>query len=997
MRPASRSIIAISNQTPIAIVGGGKFCKQLLELLLSDCFPGKKPEILGVADIDDQAVGIHYARQNGIYTTDDYRDLYRLKGLRVLIEITNNPKIASDISNTKPDGIQLIDQIKSRTLWSSLLIEAEKAKILQVVEQKKMSRADMVSLFTRFADNVGQLVQGRCERYETIERELNRNKKELDQIIEGNIIPTFVINQEHIVTHWNRACEKLTGFPAEKVIGTRDQWKPFRKKKRPTMADLVLDGINRKDALKYYGKKWNRSSLIDGAYEAEEFFPDLGEDGLWLFFTAAPIKGAEGQIIGAIETLQDRTSLKKAAEETIRQNKMLTAAQQEMAQVIEGSSVPTFVINKDHMVTHWNRAMEKLSGYKAEDIVGTNKQWVPFWKTERPSMADAILDKFSEEKIRSLYQGKWRQSSLTRGGYEAEMFLPNLGKNGKWCWFTAAPILDTNGKTVGVIETLWDKTEDKQAEEERKRRNHELQTLCSIYQTLGAPLDIDFRINLTIRQIAEILESDFLCIYLTGKDGLYHLKYNYGVCGNICRKMPIADKNSMIYKVAQKGRLSIFKNLDFSKNSELQMLNSENLKSVAYVPIFDREKNTFGIIRSGSRSVKKYTDAQKNLLELTGNRIGVAIENSILQEELKEKVYFQSKLIRSSNNGIVATDHTWKIVVFNPEAQELFGLRHQDVVDKIDARDIFPEEVIDSLLKDRPTARSLEDQPWEETAIRSNDQTLIPVMYSGALLYSGGKVMGSVVFFQDLREIKRLERELIHSEQLAAVGQTVAGMAHCIKNILNGYKGGSYLLNVGIDSNNFDKVKNGWEMIQRNIDRTSNLVMDLLSYSKEREPEFQWSQPNEIVADVMDVVAENAAEHAVTLVKDLSPAVGNMMLDERSVHRCLMNLVSNAIDACYFDDTAGKKYQVTIKTSIEDNVSLRLDVKDNGTGMDEEIKSRLFMSFFSTKGVKGTGLGLLVTRKLIEEHGGTIDVSSTPGKGTVFSIRIPIRQDDAND
>ena len=394
---------------------------------------------------------------------------------------------------------------------------------------------------------------------------------------------------------------------------------------------------------------------------------------------------------------------------------------------------------------------------------------------------------------------------------------------------------------------------------------------------------------------------------------------------------------------------------------------------------------------------KKYTDEEKNLLELTGNRIGVAIENSILQEELSEKVYFQSKLIKSSNNGIIATDNTWKIIVFNPEAQVLFGYDSNDVVGKMDARDIFPQKVMDSLLRNQDTAKPIDEMPWEEATIAVSDRIKIPVMFSGTLLYRAGKIMGSVVFFQDLREIKRLEKELIHSEQAAAVGQTVAGMAHCIKNILNGFKGGSYLLNIGIDKSNSGKIKNGWRMIQRNIDRTSNLVLDLLTYSKEREPEIERCVPNDIVDDVMEVMAENAAEHEVELVKDLSPEIDEVMLDPKSLHRCLTNIVSNAIDACYFDDNVTKKHRVEIKTALEDDAYIRFEIKDNGAGMSDEVKSKLFKSVFSTKGAKGTGLGLLVTRKLIEEHDGAIDVSSTLGEGTVFMMRFPLKTNGEKD
>ena len=111
-------------------------------------------------------------------------------------------------------------------------------------------------------------------------------------------------------------------------------------------------------------------------------------------------------------------------------------------------------------------------------------------------------------------------------------------------------------------------------------------------------------------------------------------------------------------------------------------------------------------------------------------------------------------------------------------------------------------------------------------------------------------MVGTVAFFQDMREIKRLEKELLKSERLAAIGQTVSGLAHGIKNILHGLKGGSYLVDIGIQKNETEKLKKGWDMIKRNIGRTSNLAMDLLSYSKEREPELEACFPNEIAGDV---------------------------------------------------------------------------------------------------------------------------------------------------
>ena len=159
----------------------------------------------------------------------------------------------------------------------------------------------------------------------------------MSQIVQGSTIPTFVINKDHIVTHWNKACEKLTGYSAAELVGTNKQWVPFRPKKRPIMADLILDQVKEEDVWRYYGTKWQKSVLIEGAYEAEEFFPHLGQEGKWLFFTAAPIKGPDGTLVGAIETLWDKTEDKKAEEERRRHNRELAESEKTLSQIIQGS------------------------------------------------------------------------------------------------------------------------------------------------------------------------------------------------------------------------------------------------------------------------------------------------------------------------------------------------------------------------------------------------------------------------------------------------------------------------------------------------------------------------------------------------------------------------------------------------------------------------------------------------------------------------------------
>jgi diguanylate cyclase (GGDEF)-like protein/PAS domain S-box-containing protein len=153
-------------------------------------------------------------------------------------------------------------------------------------------------------------------------RQLEESGKRLSQIVEGSSVPTFVIDNKHVVTHWNKACKNLTGIRARDVIETRKQWSAFYSSKRPVMADLIVDKIRDEGIAKYYGSKYKKSVIVDGAYEAEDYFPDLGKQGKWLFITSAPLKDIDDNITGAIETLQDITE-RKQAEELMRESERI--------------------------------------------------------------------------------------------------------------------------------------------------------------------------------------------------------------------------------------------------------------------------------------------------------------------------------------------------------------------------------------------------------------------------------------------------------------------------------------------------------------------------------------------------------------------------------------------------------------------------------------------------------------------------------------------------
>jgi len=325
----------------------------------------------------------------------------------------------------------------------------------------------------------------------------------LRSIVQGFSIPAFVIGRDHKVLYWNKALEQLSKIPADDVVGTNGQWRAFYDEARPCMADLLIDGALDRMA-KWYEGKYAKSDLLEDAYEATDFFSDLGENGKWLRFTAALIRDSQGRTVGAVETLEDVTE-RITAERAVREG------ERRLFSVIEGSPTPTFVVGLDHKLIYWNRALEKLSRIPAEEVIGTNQQWRAFYAQERPCMADLLVDQ-SLETIPEWYQGV-SKSKLLDETFEAEGFFPDLGDGGRWLRFTAAAIRSSRGVLVGAIETLEDVTERKLADHNLRESENMLQNIFQGFSIPAFVIGRDHKVilwNRALERLSGIRAEDML-------------------------------------------------------------------------------------------------------------------------------------------------------------------------------------------------------------------------------------------------------------------------------------------------------------------------------------------------------------------------------------------------------------------------------------------------------------------------------------------------------
>jgi signal transduction histidine kinase len=231
----------------------------------------------------------------------------------------------------------------------------------------------------------------------------------------------------------------------------------------------------------------------------------------------------------------------------------------------------------------------------------------------------------------------------------------------------------------------------------------------------------------------------------------------------------------------------------------------------------------------------------------------------------------------------------------------------------------------------------------------------------------------------------------LQSERLAAVGQTIATLSHHIKNILQGIRGGSYLIDMGLKEKDEAVVRRGWTIVEKNQNKIYNLVMDMLSFSKDREPALEPADLNETVADVVELMQSRAQEMGVELAWQPGTNVPSVLIDPEGIHRAVLNIVTNAIDAS--EEKPGARVLVT--TGWDEKTSTaRVTINDNGVGVPEDDLASIFQIFASTKGSRGTGLGLPVSQKIVREHGGKITVTSQLGQGAQFEIELPQRKSD---
>lgn len=417
--------------------------------------------------------------------------------------------------------------------------------------------------------------------------------------------------------------------------------------------------------------------------------------------------------------------------------------------------------------------------------------------------------------------------------------------------------------------------------------------------------------------------------------------------------------------------ISDLRKIDSSAQRFLSLIN--DVVNFARVQAGERPEGdaseTLSIVKDAVKTIRPM-EADSALQISGGGDLLIVDDNEINRDLLTRHLQRQGHNVTVAENGRQALEiiqtHTFDLVLLDIMMPEINGYQVlQHLKNHETWRDI-PVIMISALGELESVVRCIE-MGAEDYLFKPFDPVLLRARIGACL------------------EKKRLrDRAKEQQQRLAEMGENIAGLAHCVKNLLNGFKGGEYLVNRAIKKQDLGMIGKGWSMVEKNIARTSKLVLDMLTYVKDRELEYSEVNLNNLIDEAKEVLSLQADKVGVEIKTKTDENLNKVTLDSKGILRCLVNLIGNGIDAC--SEQGGV---VAVETRLDSDDYFELAVSDTGCGMDQDTLKVLFRKFFSTKGSQGTGLGLSVVQQIVKDHQGSITVKSELGQGTTFSLRLP--------
>jgi PAS domain S-box-containing protein len=387
----------------------------------------------------------------------------------------------------------------------------------------------------------------------------------------------------------------------------------------------------------------------------------------------------------------------------------------------------------------------------------------------------------------------------------------------------------------------------------------------------------------------------------------------------------------------------------------------------------------------------RFNDQRRDELALlAGSFDTMTTELSSALSALSHTRDYLQGIVENSADMIITVDPDGFIRTFNTGAERILGYDRTEVVGKrIEMLFADPSER-DAAIAQLKHSDSVIN--YETHFLTKRGEVRDVILTLSRLRTPDGASIGTIGISKDLTREKELQRELLLKAKLAAIGQAITGIQHCLKNMVGSLQGGSYMVDTGLEEGDHALLEEGWAMVREGVVNVTELSSRMLHYVRGWEPDVEETDVAGLATSVCSLNRETARSRGVQLRVETARGLPKVRCDPRLIRAVVMDLLSNAFDACTWKDyDAGEEPEVVLRVHEAERAQhVELEVRDNGEGMGEEVMKNIFTPFFSTRQKLGTGMGLTLALSIVRLHGGTIEVESEPTRGSTFRVLLPV-------
>jgi PAS domain S-box-containing protein len=680
---------------------------------------------------------------------------------------------------------------------------------------------------------------------------------------------------------------------------------------------------------------------------------------------------------------------------------LVTEIRQNLESIIENFPDAIVTFDLDGVVTSWNRGAEEMYGFTKTEAIGRFLPFVPGF------LVDA-----EREKIGRIRNGEvFKDYETIRQKKDGAILDASL---------TLSPLKDTEERIVGAICISRDISDKKRIEQELVRRNQELSRLFFISSAMRGTVKLSrlLRMILTAVTMSDGLGFNRAILFLVD-ESKGSLKGAMGVgpasseeafqiwsrlslerktlsdimhdieTGPLRKdsfldkltlsiEIPLSEDTILTRAVKEKSSFNI-QDVKAEPLSDFILTQQLSTQAYAVAPLISRDK-VIGIIWVDNHFNRRpILDEDMRFLSSFSNQVASVVESAGLFEQVALAEQEMKNIFDSISDMVFSSTKDYVLTKINRAVSEKLGKPAEEIIGRKcyevfhgrnEPRRKCPHHK--TVRTGKPYVGELDEPHLGGTFLTS----------SSPIFDSAGEFIGTVHVARDITEIKKLEKQLIMAQRMAALGEVAARVAHDIRNPLVSIGGFARRLEKHLEGN----LKEYATIIAREVAGLEKILSEILAYVRGVSLEKRMVNVDSLVEEVTAVMKSEFDEKQITLVKRLN-ALSEVSMDPSNVREALLNILSNAIHAIGRDGT------ITVKTAIEKNYAV-IEIKDTGCGISEEILQFIFDPFFTTKGSGNTGLGLTISHKIIEKHNGRIEVESKPHEGSTFKVFLPLESEE---